>query len=201
MSAKPTALILCGGSATRLGGIDKPLRHFVDTPLIERLLQRIAPQVGSVIISVNRHRELYEPYAPILVDDGAFIDCGPLAGLLAGLDAATTDDVLCVPGDAPLLPLDLVARLSRARLTPPGSVLAYVDDGHGPQPLCCLLARNLRDDLRSYLGGGGRTPRDWFRRHRPAVADCRDMPTWSWSLNTFEEWILAERQVAEHKRA
>ena len=102
---------------------------------------------------------------------------------------------------APLLPLDLVARLSRARLTPPGSVLAYVNDGHGPQPVCCLLARNLRDDLRSYLGGGGRTPRDWFRRHRPAVADCRDMPTWSWSLNTFEEWILAERQVAEHKRA
>ncbi|MDB5988401.1 MAG: molybdenum cofactor guanylyltransferase MobA [Nevskia sp.] len=199
MNARPTALILCGGGATRLGGIDKPLRDFGGAPLIERVLQRIAPQVGSVIISANRSHQQYKDFAPRLADDGAFVDCGPLAGLLAGLDAALTDEVLCVPGDAPLLPLDLVARLSKSRLGPPAAIVAFADDGHGPQPLCCLLPRSLRDDLRSYLGAGGRTPRDWFRRHHAAVANFSDAPPWAWSINTDEEWIAAERQFAERK--
>jgi len=197
VNARPTALILCGGGATRLGGIDKPLRDFAGTPLIERVLQRIVPQVDGVILSVNRNQARYRKYAPTLVDDGAFADCGPLAGLLAGLDAAPSDAVLCVPGDAPQLPRDLLARLAQARRGPPPAALAYVDDGQGPQPLCCLLARNLREDLRGYLGAGGRTPREWFARHPVAVADFSDTPRDAWSINTDEEWIAAERQFAQ----
>ena len=201
MNAYPTALVLCGGSATRLGGIDKPLRDFAGAPLIERVLQRIGPQVSGVILSVNRSRELYQAYAPTLVEDGVFAHCGPLAGQLAGLDAASTDEVLCVPGDAPLLPQDLLSRLRQARLGPPIATLAYAHDAQGPQPLCCLLSRSLRAELRSYLVAGGHTPREWFRQHRAAVADFGDAPSWAWSINTEQEWIAAERQFAECRLA
>ena len=51
--------------------------------------------------------------------------------------------MLFVPGDAPLLPDDLAIRLEDARRRS-GAGIAHVDDGHGPQPLCCLLPRALR---------------------------------------------------------
>jgi len=195
-----TALILCGGSGTRLGGIDKPLRDCAGKLLIERVLDRVAPQVTYIVIIANRNLDLYENFAPTTVDDAAFAGGGPLAGFLAGLEAAITGDVLCVPGDAPLLPNDLLPRLVQARSHSSGAAIAYAHDGRGPQPLCCLLKRNLRDDLRMYLRDGYRTPREWFQRHRTAVADFSDSPDWAWSLNTEPQWLAVEQQFKQMER-
>lgn len=159
------------------------------------MLARVVPQVDAVLISANRNAEAYLQYGHPVIDDGRWRDCGPLAGLAAGIEAATTDDLLCVPGDAPSLPTDLVQRLRAAQVRS-GAVLAYVHDGAGPQPLCCLLRSSLRDDLRAWLEAGGRTPREWFARHNTATADCADWPRWSWSLNTADEWQHAERELA-----
>lgn len=200
-TALTTALILCGGGATRLGGIDKSLRDCAGKLLIARVLDRVAPQVTHIVISANRNFDRYERYTPTTVDDAAFAGGGPLAGFLAGLEAAITEDVLCVPGDAPLLPDDLLSRLAQARLQLSDAAIAYAHDGRGPQPLCCLLQRNLRDDLRMYLHDGGRTPREWFQRHRTAVADFSDSPDWAWSLNTEPQWLAVEQQFKQIERA
>lgn len=199
--ARTTAVVLCGGGGTRLGGTDKPLRDCAGKLLIARVLDRVAPQVAHIIISANRNLDRYQSFAPTIVDDAAFESCGPLAGLLSGLDAAITDDVLCVPGDAPLLPQDLLQRLTQARTQSSGAALAFAHDSRGPQPLCCLLQRKLRDDLRAYLHGGGRTPREWSQRHRSAVADFSDAPDWVWSINTEPQWLVVEQQLKTMQRA
>src|SRR5690348_5714131 len=104
----PTTLILCGGSGERLGGIDKPLRPVAGKPLIEYVLAALAPAAGMLVISANRNADSYRRYATAIVDDGPYSGCGPLAGIAAGLAAARTEVVLCVPGDAPALPPDLL---------------------------------------------------------------------------------------------
>lgn len=190
----PTAVILCGGEARRLGGVEKPLQTMAGQPLIQRVIERIQPQVSTILISANRSLDDYRSLAARVVDDGVYTGCGPLAGIAAGLAASAEQTVLCVPGDAPRLPPDLLARLSEAR-DRSGVDLAYVHDGSGPQPLCCLLATALLPDLRSYLDSGGRTPRVWFARHANAVANFDDWPRWVWSANTPEEWRDAERQL------
>lgn len=192
----PTALLLCGGAGSRLGGVDKPLQPLAGRPLIERVLERIAPQAGEILISANRSQDQYVAYGLRIVGDGDHADCGPLAGLAAGLAAAITDDLLCVPGDAPLLPDDLAARLDAARRVR-GAVIAHADDGQGPQPLCCLVPRRLLPDLLAYLDSGGRTPREWFARHPTAVAAFPEWPRWAWSANTAEEWQDAELRLAD----
>lgn len=191
-----SGLILCGGKSERLGGIDKPLRVLAGRPLIEHVLCRVAPQVQSILLSANRSREAYAAYGHDVVDDAAHAGYGPLAGVLAGLDAASAELLLCVPGDAPLLPLELAQRLGHARSAADAEI-AFADDGAGPQPLCCLLPRTLRADLRSYLDSGGRAPREWFARHRAVCADFSDAPRWAWSLNTEDQWRAAERRLAE----
>ncbi len=191
-----TALLLCGGAGSRLGGIDKPLQALAGRPLIERVLERVAPQAGEILISANRNLAQYAAYGLRVVADGAYPDCGPLAGLAAGLAAARSDDLLCVPGDAPLLPDDLAVRLDLARQTGHAEI-AYADDGLGPQPLCCLVPRTLLGDLSAYLAAGGRTPRDWFARHATAIAAFAEWPRWAWSVNTAEEWQDAELRLAD----
>lgn len=191
-----SALVLCGGSGSRLGGVDKPLQPLADRPLIERVLERLAPQVMDIAISANRHVEQYAGYGLPVIGDGRWADCGPLAGLAAGLEAANTDDVLCVPGDAPLLPDDLLARLDAAR-TQRRADLAYAEDRAGPQPLCCLVPRTLLGDLVAYLDAGGRTPRDWFARHAAVATPFPEWPLWAWSANTPDEWLNAERRLSD----
>jgi len=192
-SPRPDALILCGGEASRLGGIDKPLRELAERRLIERVVSVAATQAGRILISANRNAETYAHFGQVL-GDGEFAGFGPLAGLVAGLGIATSAHLLCLPGDAPNLPPGLVEGFETARLGSKADI-TYVFDGLGPQPLCCLVRRELRDDLIDYLRAGGRTPREWFKRHHCVAADFSAHPAWSWSINTEDEWQRAEQQL------
>lgn len=192
----PDTVILCGGAAERLGGIDKPLALLAGRPLIERVIERVAPNGGRLIISANRHHEDYARYGVDVIDDGAHRGCGPLGGIAAGLAAATSPRVLFVPGDAPLLPDDLLSRLDDARIRA-SSTVTHADDGHGPQPLCCLIERAGLADLLAFLAAGGTSPRDWYARAGVTVARFGEWPRWAWSANTAEEWQDAELRLAD----
>lgn len=201
MTSTPcTALILCGGRGERLGGIDKPLRLLAGRPLIEHVLATLDPACHNLVISANRNAERYRAYAASVVDDGAYSDCGPLAGLVAGLAAAQCEDVLCLPGDAPALPADLHARLDGARARE-GSGIAVVDDGSGLQPLCLLLPRSERESLVAFLDGGGRAVHRWLESRPHARCNCSDWPRWGWSLNTDDEWRQAEQFLKKEQGA
>lgn len=194
---RPDTVILCGGAGQRLGGVDKPLELLAGRPLFEHVLRRIAGQAGAIIVSANRNAAQYAAYGLTVVDDGGHAGRGPLAGVAAGLAAATTDFVLIVPGDAPLLPDDLASRLDDIRLRDRAAIV-HADDGHGPQPLCALVSRALLDDLERYLDQGGSTPRDWYAQHATRAVRFAEWPRWGWSLNTPEEWQHAELRLSDH---
>jgi len=195
---RTTAVILCGGAGERMGGLDKPLQPLLGKPVLERVLERLRPQVDVLVVVANRQQEAYAACGVPVVDDGNYKGHGPLAGIAAGLAAADGDWILCVPGDAPLLPPDLLQRLRQA-LQRDAADLAVVNDGSGQQPLCCLLPQRLLADLRAYLDGGDDAPRLWQDRYHVAVADCCDWPRWAWSLNTPEEWAMAEQHLSQWK--
>jgi molybdopterin-guanine dinucleotide biosynthesis protein A len=193
-----TAVILCGGGGQRMGGIDKPLHALLGRPLLDRVLECLRPQADAAVLVANRQLQAYAVYGIPVIDDGVYQGRGPLAGIAAGLTAAAGDWVLCAPGDAPLLPPDLLQRLRRA-LRRDAADLAVVHDGRGRQPLCCLLPRRLLADLRNFLDEGGDAPRLWLDRFQVAEADCSDWPRWAWSLNTPEEWRAAEGCISQGK--
>src|SRR6266568_3552688 len=126
-------LVLAGGLARRMGGGDKALIRIGNATILERALDRVAPQCAGIVINANgdpaRFAELGLPVVP---DDVAGL-AGPLAGILAGLDwvAAHQPDVAwiaSVPGDCPFLPRDLVGRLHTVR-TAAGVALACARSG------------------------------------------------------------------------
>lgn len=85
---RATALILCGGRATRMGGVDKPLQPFQGRALVHHVIERIAPQTGGrILISANRHLDDYRRLGHPVLPDPLPDFPGPLAGILAGLMA------------------------------------------------------------------------------------------------------------------
>jgi len=109
------ALILAGGAARRLGGIDKPLLELDGRSLLARIIELLAPQAAPIALSANGDPARFAPFGLPVLPDGAFAGQGPLAGVLAGLDWAAAqgaDALLTVPGDTPFIPSDLAAALA-----------------------------------------------------------------------------------------
>jgi len=110
-------LILAGGSGQRLGMRDKALVSLAGTVLVARAIARLAPQADAVAISANGDPARFAAFGLSVIDDGAHVGEGPLAGVLAGLrwaGAAGADGLVTVAVDTPFFPMDLVRRLVAA---------------------------------------------------------------------------------------
>lgn len=155
-----TGVILAGGLGRRMGGVDKGLQLFAGRPLVSHVAQRLAPQVGELLINANRSQETYAALGYRLVADLVPDFAGPLAGLHAALSAAHTPLVVTAPCDSPFLPGDLVARLHAALdATQAGLAIAKADGRL--HPVFCLCRTALKDNLHAFLAGGGRRVTDW----------------------------------------
>jgi len=169
-SADTTGLVLAGGQARRMGGVDKGLVEIAGRPMIEHVLDALRPQVGSLLINANRNADRYSAYGFGVVPDSLEGFLGPLAGVLSALEAIDTAFLLTAPCDSPLLAPDLAACM-HAALAREEADLAVAHDGERQQPVFLLLRRGLAADLRDYLAGGDRKIDRWFGRHRVAEAD------------------------------
>jgi len=166
-----SGLILAGGLATRMGGADKPLQLLHGRPLLERVIERFAPQVSELLISANDAQK-YARYAARIVAD-EFAQAGPLAGMHAGLKAAQHPWLATVPCDAPCFPSDLVARLHAAAQSD-NTDIAVARTGDGRQPVFALLHRSTLPVLTAYLQQGRRKADGWYAGLRVAEVDFED---------------------------
>lgn len=169
-----TAVILAGGSGSRLGGIDKALLQWRGRSFLELIVERIAPQVETILVNSNRSAPYPGIELPVVADPWPD-QRGPLAGLLAGLDAAHHDWVLFLPCDCPQPAADLAQRLWVA--IDSNTDIAYAGTGSDNHYLFCLIRRSLRDELRGYLELGGRAVHRWLstqRHRRVSFNDERD---------------------------
>ena len=198
--ANLTGLVLAGGRGTRMGGVDKGLQLLHGEPLAAHVLKRLAPQTGPLLLSANRHAEVYAglgaPFGAAVVADTLAGFPGPLAGLLAGLRAAGTDFVLSAPCDSPGLPADLAARLGEA-LDAHGADIATVTttDAHGQtsiHPVFALLRTSLADDLAAFLDAGERKVRAWYARHKTVEVAFADERAF-YNINSLQELADLER--------
>ena len=194
-----TGLILAGGRATRMGEIDKGLQPFHGYPLVIHVVTRLAPQVGTLLINANRHREIYQQLGYRVVGDVIGDYAGPLAGLHAGLAACETDYLVAVPCDAPFLARDLVARLgermssgSSAELRNDPIDVAYATTASGRHPVFCMMRRAVAPALAAFIEEGGRSVNAWVDRMN-GIAVSFDHEDAFRNLNTLEELRDAER--------
>jgi molybdopterin-guanine dinucleotide biosynthesis protein A len=126
-----TALILAGGKATRLGGIDKRAIVFDGRTIFERQVEALGPCVAEILVSSPRPVDGYRTVADLVPD------LGPLAGIAAGLAVAATPWLFVLAGDMPHVHrafIDLVLSHGDAACDAVG-----IRIGGLPEPLCTVM--------------------------------------------------------------
>lgn len=182
---KITGLILAGGLARRMGGGDKGLRHFCGRPLVAAIIERLAPQVDTLILNANQNCGTYAAFGYSVVSDAVANFAGPLAGLHAGLCATRTPLLASVPCDSPFLPGDLVARLY-AGLISAGAQVAVAQSGGRRQPVFSLCRREVLDNLTNFLDSGGHKVESWQAGLKTIAVTFPDQSAFA-NINTLEE--------------
>lgn len=159
-SARVVAVVLAGGQGRRMGGADKGLLDYQGRPLIEWVLAALTPQVDELVISANRNLETYAAYGHRVLPDTLPDFPGPLAGVLAALQAVSADWLMVVPCDTPHLPTDLVLRLLGAAQLESMPLAVAADDAR-VHHTCFIVRTDQRDKLAAFLAGGERAVRHW----------------------------------------
>jgi molybdenum cofactor guanylyltransferase len=181
-----SSIILSGGRATRMGGIDKGLVFLQQKPLIQHVIERIAPQVDEVFINANRELEQYMAFNLPILQDETHDYIGPLAGFSLGLQHANHDLVLTVPCDSPLLPMDLAKRLLRG-VTEANVDIAVACSNGDTHPVFCLMKKSLLSSLTTFIENGGRKVSTWQKSQPYIEVDFSDCPDGFINLNTLDD--------------
>lgn len=192
---KITGLILAGGRAQRMGGIDKGLIPFHGKPLIESAISRLKPQVGTIIINANRNITKYAHYGyPVLMDATPDFS-GPLAGFSIALQNCKTPYLLTSPCDSPLLPSDLAEKMTE-ELEKNNLDLVYassIENGkQWAQPVFCLMRSHLHNSLDNFLSKGDLKIDRWFKELKSATCVFENATAFA-NVNTPEELASLEK--------
>lgn len=193
-----TGLLLAGGQGSRMDGRDKGLQLLHGEPLAVQVLRRLTPQVGTCVISANRHLDAYRQWGCEVFSDDLSGFHGPLAGIHAALTRCATPWLLTVPCDSPFLPQDLAQRLAQAVLANDADIACAVSgtgDTLREHPVFSLMRVALRDSLARYLDNGGRKVREWQASARVVAVPFPDERAFR-NLNTASD--LAEAEAARH---
>jgi len=198
-------VVLAGGLARRMGGVDKPMQRMGGRSLLERVVERLSPQCDRLILNANGDPSRFAAFGLPVVADGLADFPGPLAGILAALEwtAANRPDiawVVSVAADCPFLPGDLVSGLHRARAAE-NAELAVAASGGQTHPVIGLWNVGLRQALRQALVVEDiRKISSWTARHRLASATWPIEPIDPFfNVNTPEDIARAETLAMQDK--
>jgi len=203
-AASICAVVLAGGRATRMGGLDKGLQIFRGQTLAAIALERLRLQStgapGLMAINANRNQTTYASLGVPVWGDSVPDFVGPLAGFLVAMQQCQGryDYVLSVPCDSPLFPLDLLERLGQALCTEQADIAMAMapdaqEDGSQvlrPQPVFCLVRSGLVDSLQGFIASGGRKIGAWTASHRQTKVPFNapgDDPRAFANANTLDE--------------
>ena len=148
---KGGAIVLAGGRSERMGQ-DKALLPRNGLTLLETVVDTLRPLVGEIVIVADRTDRYGLPGCRTVGD--AYLQTGPLGGILTGLIALGPGTHLAVACDMPALQ-PAVLRLLLDFATPEWDAIVPEIDGR-PEPLCAVYAEAAIPALQLFLEGGGR---------------------------------------------
>jgi molybdopterin-guanine dinucleotide biosynthesis protein A len=189
-----------------MGGGDKGLLSLAGKPMLQHVIERLRPQVASMLINANGDPARFAAFGLPVVADSIAGFVGPLAGVLAGMQRSLAEAperrfIVTAPGDAPLLPSTLVADLLAGLAGGTGSIA--LARSHGDlHPVIGLWPVALAQDLEEQLAKGVRKVLDWTNRHGTVAVDFapqslggRELDPF-FNANTPEELALLRRLLS-----
>lgn len=168
------AIVLAGGSARRLGGVDKPSLQVGAMTLLERAITAVAGADRVVVVGPRRTTAVPVTWCREEPPGG-----GPVAAIAAGLDGVGAELVAVVASDLPFLTADVVHGLLLAAGDGDGALL--VDDAGRDQLLVGAWRASALRTAMPPVAAGARLGAVLAGLHPvrvPASADPGQPPPW-----------------------
>ena len=148
-------VILAGGLSSRMAGQFKATAVIGGELLLQRVIDRLQPQVDTLLVNLNRDLPQLDDQNLNIVADSLAGYPGPLAGLVAAFEYldqhnSSAEALAMVPCDGPFLPENLVAVLAEALAASNASV-ACVRYGGQLQPTFSLWRRAVSSTVGARL--------------------------------------------------
>ena len=167
-------IILAGGLSRRMGGGDKGLLMLGKTTIIERVIDKISPQVGSLAININGDSSRFPDYKLPIIPDSIKGYLGPLSGILAGMEWAFKNGnryIATVAADTPFLPDNFIKRLHamvKSKNLNIGIAASRILSGDDVfiHPTFGIWEVALKDDLRDALANDTRKIMFWAKKFK-----------------------------------
>lgn len=186
---KVAGFVLAGGRSIRMGQ-DKALLRLRGVTLLERCLSTLRAVCEEVAIAGGKPE--LQKFARVIPDEVP--GCGPLGGIVAALEQSSREWNMCLPVDAPFVPVECLQRLLRAVAEGAGDAVIARADGR-LQPLCGVYSRRLLPVLRGeLLAGRWKVAPALEVAGRVCTIDFANVK-WFANLNTPEDFAEAEARV------
>ena len=182
-------VILAGGQARRMNGINKLLQKFDDQIQLIKIHQQLKSEVAEVWINSHRDDSIYQKLIPSIHcyadDDNGFL--GPLMGMKSAWSHVKSDYVLFVPCDVTYIPSKVILKLHQALARNRLAEVAYVEINDQALYPFCLLKRSSLSTLRFYLEQGQRSLKHCFADLHAQVAHFHNHALFFHSINSMDE--------------
>ena len=193
-----TVCIQAGGQSSRMGE-DKALKTFLGRPLIQRVIERLAPVADELIVTTNRPEDYFFLSLRLIPDlkPGR----GALGGLYTAIASATHPMVAVVACDMPFASPSLLEAATRLMVQEGADVvIAKSDEGYEPlhavyRRETCLPAIEAAIDADQWKVIA------WFPEVKVRVLTSDEIKSYDpsglafWNVNTPEEFAKAEELV------
>lgn len=201
-SSQELAVCIQAGGQSRRMGQDKGLVPFLGQPLIARIVERLRPISGELLVTTNKPDDYAFLNLPLFPDP--LPDRGALGGLYTALSAASLPYVAVVACDMPFInPLLLGAQFEHLQSSQ--SDICILHTGEGMEPFHAVYRRETcLPPIRQAIDEDRWRVDAWFSKvklHLMRVEEIRrydpDLRSY-WNINTPEELGQAEQLAGEN---
>lgn len=194
-----SVVIQAGGQSTRMGE-NKALKPFLGRPLIQRVIERLAPIADELLVTTN------EPAALSFLNIPRFADLKPgrgaLGGLYTALAVARHPHVAVVACDMPFASASLLVA-AEGLLEQEAADVVIAETPEGFEPLHALYRRETcLPAVESAIAADQWRMIAWFPQVKIRKLTEEELRRYDpdnlafWNLNTPEEFSEAERRAA-----
>jgi molybdopterin-guanine dinucleotide biosynthesis protein A len=183
---KIAGVILAGGLAKRMNGVDKGLQLYRNRPLVSFAIEALEDLTGDIIINANRSLDAYRKFKLPVLSDKTENFQGPLAGILTAIEHTDADYLLVMPCDCPLIKTEHMKKLLNTLLESSADI-AVAFDGERLHPVFLALNTTVKSGLQTYLDTGQRKIENWIRHQNMILADFSDQPRIFFNINSWTQ--------------
>ena len=193
-----SVVIQAGGQSTRMGE-NKALKPFLGRPLVQRVIERLAPVADELLVTTNQPEDYTFLNLPLITDikQGR----GPLGGLYTALISAMYPSVAVVACDMPFASAALLVAAAGI-LSQEVADVVIAETSEGFEPLHAVYRReSCIPAIEAALEAGQWRVISWFPKVNIRRLTQDELGRYDpdglafWNVNTPEEFVEAEQRA------